>query len=41
MTKDLDCDFEVIEFELQLHYYVPFQTNSFMKGMNPLSLAMG
>ena len=36
MTKVLDCSLEASEFELQLHYYFYFQTNTLMKGMNPL-----
>ena len=30
----LNCDIIVIEFEHQLRYYVPFQTNTLGKGMN-------
>ena len=32
----LDSNLEVNEFELQSHYYVHFQTNTFAKGINPL-----
>ena len=35
MAKELDCDLEVSEFELQSQYYVHFRTNTFRKGMNP------
>ena len=42
MIKVLDCGIVVSEFELQLHYYVHFRTNTLGKGMNPLILlAMG
>ena len=34
----LDCDIEVCEFELQLHYYVYFRANTLAEGMNtPIS----
>ena len=37
----LDCDLVESEFELQLRYYVHFQTNTIGKDMNPLvSLSM-
>ena len=32
----LDCDIGASEFELQLRYYVHFQTNTPEKGMNHL-----
>ena len=32
----LDWDIIVSEFDLQSHYYDPFQPNTFMKVMNPL-----
>ena len=38
MVKALDCGIVVNEFELQSRYYVPFQTNTLQKGMNPLIL---
>ena len=42
MVKMMDCEIVVSELELQLHYYVHFQTNTLGKGMNPLILpAMG
>ena len=42
MVKAMDCEIIVSEFELQLRYYVHFQTNTLEKGMNPLILrAMG
>ena len=42
MPKVLDSDPKVSEFELQSHYYVHFQTDSFWKGMNLFLLpAMG
>ena len=42
MVKAMDCGIVVSEFELQLRYYVDFQTNILGKGMNPLILpAMG
>ena len=42
MVKSLDYGIIVSEFELQLHYYVHFWTNTLGKGMNPLTLpAMG
>ena len=34
MAKVLDCGLEVSKFELQSHYYVPYQTNTLGKGMN-------
>ena len=34
----LDCDFVVIEFELQSRYYVHFRTNALGKGMNPSTM---
>ena len=36
MATLLDCDIEVSEFELQSRYYVLFQTNTFVKGINTL-----
>ena len=36
MTKMLDGDLKVNEFELQSHYYVHFWTNTLWKGMNLL-----
>ena len=42
MANVLECDIVVSKFELQLHYYVHFRTNTFGKGMNPLiPLVMG
>ena len=42
MVKAMDCGIVVSEFELEFHYYVPFQSNTVGKGMNPLILpAMG
>ena len=42
MVKAMDCGIVVSEFELQLRYYVHFQTNTLGKDMNPLILpAMG
>ena len=42
MVKAMDCEIVVSEFELQLHYYDHFRTNTLVKGMNPLILpAMG
>ena len=38
MVKALDCGIVVSEFELQLHYYVYFRTNTLGKYMNPLIL---
>ena len=32
----LDCDILVNKFDIQLHYYVPFWTNTLGEGMNPL-----
>ena len=34
MAKVLDCDLKVSDFELQSCYYIHFQTNNLMKGMN-------
>ena len=34
VTNVLDCDIIVSKFELQLCYYVHFQTNTLEKGMN-------
>ena len=39
MAKVLDCGLQVTEFNLQSCHYVHFQTNTFTKGMNPLSLS--
>ena len=36
MTKVLDYGLKVSKFQLQLCYYIHFQTNPFGKGMNPL-----
>ena len=33
----LDCDVIVSKYELPLCYYVHFRTNTFEKGMNPLT----
>ena len=42
MVKAMDCEIVVSEFELQLHYYIHFWTNTLGKGMNLLILpAMG
>ena len=42
LVKGLDYGIVGREVELQLSYYVHFQTNTFVKGMNPLILpAMG
>ena len=42
MVKVLDGEIVVSEFELKLRSYVHFQTNTLVKGMNPLILtAMG
>ena len=42
MVKVLDCGFIVSEFKLQSRYYIYFQTNTLVKGTNPLILqAMG
>ena len=42
MTKALDYGIVINEFELQLHYYVHFRTNTLGKGMDTLiPLAMG
>ena len=38
MAKEMDYESVVSEFELQLHYYVHFRTNTQGKGMNPLIL---
>ena len=38
MTNMLHCDLEVNKFEIHLHYYIHFGTNSFGKGMNSLFL---
>ena len=35
----LDCDIEVNEFKLQSCYYVPFQTNTLEKSINPSILS--
>ena len=34
MANVLDCDMVDRKFELQSHYYVHFQTNTLVKGMN-------
>ena len=42
MVKALDCGIIVLEFVLQLRYYVQFRANTLGKGMSPLNLpAMG
>ena len=42
MVQVMSCGIVVSEFEFQSRYYVPFQTNTLGKGMNPLILpAMG
>ena len=38
MVKALNRGIVVREFELHLHYYIDFRTNSLGKGMNPLIL---
>ena len=38
MFKAMDCEIIVHEFNLELLYYVHFQTNTLGKGMNPLIL---
>ena len=38
MANVLGCDIVVSEFEIQLPYYVHFQTNTLQKGMNPVIL---
>ena len=38
MVNAMDCWIVVSKFELQLLYYVQFQTNTLEKGMNPLIL---
>ena len=37
MAKELNCVVEESEFEVQLHYYVHFRTNTLWKGMNLLT----
>ena len=42
MVKAMDSRIVVSKFELQLRYYIHFQTNTLGKGMNPLVFpAMG
>ena len=42
MVKGLDCEIVVCEFEIQLRYYLHFQTNTLGKDMSSLILsAMG
>ena len=36
MVKELDCNPEVSEFELQSGYYVHFRINTLEKNINPL-----
>ena len=36
MVNDLECNIVVSQFELQLHCYIHFQTNTFGKGMKRL-----
>ena len=38
MVKAMDCRIVVSEFELQSHYYVHFQANTFGKRMNPQAM---
>ena len=38
MFKAMDCGIVISEYELQLRYYVHFQTNILGEGMNPLIL---
>ena len=38
MVKAMDCGIVVSEFVLQSRYYVHFQTNTHVKGMNILIL---
>ena len=38
MVKAIDFEIVVCKFEIQLRYYVHFQTNTLGKGMNPLIL---
>ena len=38
MVNVLDCSIIVSEFELQLHYYIQFQTNTLVKDTNFLIL---
>ena len=38
MVKAMDYGIVGSEFELQMHYYVHFQTNTLGNGMNPLTL---
>ena len=35
VAHEMDCDIIVHEFELQLHYYIYFWTNTLRKSMNP------
>ena len=37
MAKVLNCSLKISKFELQLHYYIHFWTNTLVKGMNLLS----
>ena len=37
VATDLDDEILVCDFELTSRYYVQFPTNTFSKGMNPLS----
>ena len=36
MANVMDCGLKISEFELQLCYYIHFQSNTLGKGMNPL-----
>ena len=36
MTKVLVCSLKINKFNLQLHCYIHFWTNTFWKGMNPI-----
>ena len=35
MANTINYSLEISKFELQLHYYVHFQTNAFEKGITP------
>ena len=37
IAKVWDCDLEVSEFEIQLHYYVHLRTHTLSKGINPFN----
>ena len=36
MVNMLDCHIIVSEFEVQLHFYIPFWTNVLRKGINTI-----